>query len=74
MAIAACFAFQREISSSVLWDFFDSIGTNAKCRPHRATSEFGGKAENIYSRDIGSDPKPAGLRMLRNWYTPSKSR
>jgi hypothetical protein len=26
MAIAACFAFQREISSSVLWDFFDSIG------------------------------------------------
>jgi hypothetical protein len=25
MAIAACFAFQREISSSVLWDFFDSI-------------------------------------------------
>jgi hypothetical protein len=26
MAIAACFAFQREISSSVLRDFFDSIG------------------------------------------------
>jgi hypothetical protein len=25
-AIAACFAFQREISSSVLWDFFNSIG------------------------------------------------
>ena len=25
MAIAACFAFQREISSSVLRDFFDSI-------------------------------------------------
>jgi hypothetical protein len=25
MAIAACFAFQREISSSVLWDFFHSI-------------------------------------------------
>jgi hypothetical protein len=25
MAIAACFAFQREISSSVLWDFFYSI-------------------------------------------------
>jgi hypothetical protein len=26
MAIAACFAFRREISSSALWDFFDSIG------------------------------------------------
>jgi hypothetical protein len=25
MAIAACFAFQREISLSVLWGFFDSI-------------------------------------------------
>jgi hypothetical protein len=25
MAIADCFAFQREISSSVLWEFFDSI-------------------------------------------------
>jgi hypothetical protein len=30
MAIAACFAFQREISSSVLRDFFDSIGQKAK--------------------------------------------
>jgi hypothetical protein len=30
MAIAACFAFRREISSSVLWDFFDSIGQNRK--------------------------------------------
>ena len=30
MAIAACFAFQREISSSVLWDFFDSIGQTEK--------------------------------------------
>jgi hypothetical protein len=30
MAIAACFAFQREIGSSVLGDFFDSIGQNAK--------------------------------------------
>jgi hypothetical protein len=26
MAIAACFVFQREISRSVFWDFFDSIG------------------------------------------------
>jgi hypothetical protein len=25
MAIAACFVFQREISRSVFWDFFDSI-------------------------------------------------
>jgi hypothetical protein len=25
-------------------------GTNAKCRPHRVTTEFGYKAENIYSR------------------------
>jgi hypothetical protein len=23
------------------------VGTNAKCRPHRATAVFGGKAENI---------------------------
>ena len=33
MAIAACFVFQREISRSVFWDFFDSIGptpTSAK--------------------------------------------
>jgi hypothetical protein len=26
MAIAACFVFPREISRSVFWDFFDSIG------------------------------------------------
>ena len=32
MAIAACFAFQREISSSVLWDFFDSIGQTRRFR------------------------------------------
>jgi hypothetical protein len=25
IAIAACFVFQREISHSVFWDFFDSI-------------------------------------------------
>jgi hypothetical protein len=25
------------------------VGTNAKCRPRRAMSEFGGKAEDIYS-------------------------
>jgi hypothetical protein len=30
MAIAACFAFQREISSSVLRDFFDSIDPNRR--------------------------------------------
>jgi len=30
----------------LLWMFF---GTNAKCRPRRAMSEFGGKAEDIYS-------------------------
>ena len=30
MAIAACFVFQHEISRSVFWDFFDSIGQNAK--------------------------------------------
>jgi hypothetical protein len=29
MAIAACFAFQREISPSVLWGFFDSIDPTA---------------------------------------------
>jgi hypothetical protein len=30
MAIAACFVFQREISRSVFWDFFDSIGHGRK--------------------------------------------
>ena len=30
MAIAACFVFQREISRSVFWDFFDSIGRTEK--------------------------------------------
>jgi hypothetical protein len=24
-------------------------GTNAKCRPHRAMSEFGGETDDIYS-------------------------
>jgi hypothetical protein len=28
IAIAACFAFRREINSSALWDFFDSIDPN----------------------------------------------
>jgi hypothetical protein len=32
MAIAACFVFQREISRSLFWDFFDSIGPSAKWR------------------------------------------
>src|SRR5664279_1001329 len=39
MAIAACFAFQREISSSVLRDFFDSIGQSRRFRT--ATEESG---------------------------------
>jgi hypothetical protein len=30
MAIAACFVFQREISRSVFWDFFDSIDPSRK--------------------------------------------
>jgi hypothetical protein len=30
MAIVACFVFQREISRSVFWDFFDSIGQTEK--------------------------------------------
>jgi hypothetical protein len=29
MAIVACFVFQREISRSVFWDFFDSIDATA---------------------------------------------
>ena len=33
MAIAACSVFQREISRSVFWDFFDSIGRTRKSRP-----------------------------------------
>jgi hypothetical protein len=35
MAIAACFAFQREISSSVLWGFFDSIDPTETSTMHR---------------------------------------
>jgi hypothetical protein len=35
MAIPACFVFQREISRSVFWDFFDSIDPNAKRRHFR---------------------------------------
>jgi hypothetical protein len=31
------------------WRGAMSAGTNAKCRPRRAMSEFGGKAEDIYS-------------------------
>jgi hypothetical protein len=31
MAIAARFVFLREISRSVFWDFFDSIGQNQQC-------------------------------------------
>jgi hypothetical protein len=30
IAIAACFVSQREISRSVFWDFFDSIGQTEK--------------------------------------------
>jgi hypothetical protein len=30
MAIVACFVFQREISRSVFWDFFDSIRQTRK--------------------------------------------
>ena len=45
MAIAASFAFQREISSSALRDFFDSIGQTAKNSPRayvfRLASELG---------------------------------
>jgi hypothetical protein len=40
MAIAACFVFQREISSSVLWDFFDSIGQTETNWHVRVTSGF----------------------------------
>src|SRR5664280_2623984 len=43
MAIAACFAFQREISSSVLRDFFDSIGQNAKYSPRVDVFRFASK-------------------------------
>ena len=32
MAIAACFVFQREISRSVFWDFYDSMDPNEKSR------------------------------------------
>jgi hypothetical protein len=34
MATAACFAFQREASLTVFWDFFDSIGQTRKSRAH----------------------------------------
>src|ERR1700751_5305526 len=49
MAIAACFVFQREISRSVFWDFFDSIGHERKhslcpIRLSPFASESGGAA------------------------------
>jgi hypothetical protein len=36
MAIPACFVFQREISRSVFWDFFDSIDPERTLRGHRS--------------------------------------
>jgi hypothetical protein len=32
IAIAACFAFRREISFSAFWDFFDSIDQKRNCQ------------------------------------------
>jgi hypothetical protein len=40
-----------------------AIGINAKCRPHRAMSEFGGEAENICSRRV--------FRILTHMYGPA---
>jgi hypothetical protein len=40
MAIAACFVFQREISRSVFWDFFDSIGQTEKNSVRAYTFRF----------------------------------
>jgi hypothetical protein len=38
IAIAACFAFWREINSSALWDFFDSICQERKSRRNSITT------------------------------------
>ena len=45
MAIAASFAFPREISSSVLRDFFDSIGQKRKWRRFQVMSALPSKAD-----------------------------
>jgi hypothetical protein len=40
MAIGPCFVFQREISRSVFWDFFDSIGPERKCKKGKDREPF----------------------------------
>jgi hypothetical protein len=60
MAIAACFVFQREISRSVFWDFFDSIGPFETC--HRISwIRFQGKtgSEERPGRNDAFDPQRA---------------
>jgi hypothetical protein len=56
IAIAACFAFRREISSSALWDFFDSIdpkqpfiAVDGRQRPNTLARGFSG--------NLGPQPK-----------------
>jgi hypothetical protein len=40
MTIGACFVFRREISRSLFWDFFDSIGHERRFRPVRQMSAY----------------------------------
>jgi hypothetical protein len=50
MAIAACFVFQREISRSVFWDFFDSIGQTRTLLLGTARPRTPGGFEGVGSR------------------------
>src|ERR1035441_8124502 len=57
MAIAACFAFQREISSSVLRDFFDSIGQTRKSGRPFAKSALAPRTDIVRpSRHVSNVP------------------
>jgi hypothetical protein len=58
-AIATCFAFQREISFSVLRDFFDSIGQNAKYSSRVDVFRFASKLRRRSMR--------SALRICANW-------
>jgi hypothetical protein len=52
MAIAAYFVFQREISRSVFWDFFDSIDPNRTFKTGDRRKRGPGKSMNLSQSDL----------------------
>jgi hypothetical protein len=62
MAIAACFVFPREISRSVFWDFFDSIGQTRTSPPGGRTSDSPNCGRAV-ARIRGSYGPLSGLRI-----------